>query len=204
MTRMLHPETTRTGGRRGVRRFVVLPAVFALLAMPLDAADRAEAQPSVSVNEDRGVYLVSARFDVPQPVAQAVAVLQDYEGIPRFMPEVKTSVVRERGERRVVVEQEAVSRMMMFSRRIHLLLDIHESDGALRFRDTSGRSFKRYEGAWRLAGRGGRTEITYELLAQPSFEVPEFILKRLLRRNAGQMIEQLRREIAARASAPAS
>jgi hypothetical protein len=39
----------------------------------------------------------------------------------------------------------------------------------------------------------------YTLTAQPSFDVPEFILKRLLTRDSGEMIEGLRREMAARA-----
>jgi hypothetical protein len=68
----------------------------------------------------------------------------------------------------------------------------------LQFRDRSGRSFARYEGLWRLCEEDGRTEIVYELTAQPSFDVPEFLLKRLLKRDSGQMIESLRREIAAR------
>ena len=170
-------------------------------ALPLAAVDASVAgQPAVSVREHAGVYTVTARFDVPEAASVAMAVLTDYDGIPRFMPDVKTSRVRERGEHRVVVEQEAVSRVMMFSKRIHLVLEITEGPGVLAFRDRCGRSFERYEGAWRLTERNGRTEIAYELVARPSFDVPEFILKRLLKRNSTEMIEQLRREIATRAA----
>ena len=77
------------------------------------------------------------------------AVLTDYERIPRFMPDVKTSIVRERAGARVVVEQEAVASLMMFSKRIYLLLEIEETDAALRFRDAAGRSFAHYQGEWR-------------------------------------------------------
>ena len=38
------------------------------------------------------------------------------------------------------------------------------------------------------------------LTAQPSFEVPQFLLKRLLKRDSGEMIDGLRREIAARSA----
>ncbi len=98
-----------------------------------------------------------------------------------------------------MVEQEAVSAFMMFSKRVHLVLDIEEQTDALIFRDRCARSFVRYEGAWRLSHDDGQTAITYELTAEPSFEVPGWMLKRLMRRDAGQMIERLRREIAARA-----
>lgn len=43
-----------------------------------------------------------------------------------------------------------------------------------------------------------RTLVTYELTAQPTFDVPEFLLKRVLKRDAAEMIERLQREIAAR------
>jgi ribosome-associated toxin RatA of RatAB toxin-antitoxin module len=129
----------------------------------------------------------------------AMAVLTDYEQIPRFMPEVRTSVIRERAIGRAVVEQEAVSALMMFSKRIHLVLEIEEQADALIFRDRCGRNFVQYEGAWRLSEQDGTTAITYQLTAEPSFDVPGWMLKRLLRRDSIQMIEQLQREIAARA-----
>lgn len=155
-------------------------------------------EPQVSVREEGGVYTVSATFDVSQPASAAVAVLTNYEQIPRFMPEVRTSHVLDRTGGRAVVEQEAVARFMMFSKSIHLVLEIQEQEGAIRFRDRCGRSFSRYDGRWATAERDGYTAITYELSASPSFEVPDFLLKRLLKRDATRMIERLRSEIAAR------
>lgn len=155
-------------------------------------------QPRVTVDETHGTYAVAAQFEVPQPSSRALAVLTDYERIPRFMPGVLTSIVRERSDGRVLIEQEAVSRMMMFSKRIHLLLEVREEADTLRFRDAAGRSFISYEGTWHLAERDGRTVITYELRARPNFDVPGFLLGRLLKRDARQMIDSLRAEIAAR------
>ena len=157
-----------------------------------------EPEAAVTVREERGVYSVAARFEVPQSPLVAFAVLTDYEQIPRFMPGVVSSSVWERSRDRALVEQEAVSRMMMFSKRIHLLLEVHESGENIHFRDVAGRSFSSYEGAWRLTRENGRTIVSYELRADPSFEVPEFLLKRLLKRDARTMIERLRGEMAAR------
>lgn len=174
--------------------------VAASLAVLLTGA-MAEAGPApiVTVREARGVYSVSARFHVPAPPAVALAVLTDYENIPRFLPDVVSSVVRERSETRLVVEQEAVSRMLMFSKKVHLMLEIFEEDGAIRFRDRCGRSFETYDGAWRVTASGTGSDISYELTANPSFDVPEFILKRLLKRDSTRTIERLATEIAARA-----
>jgi carbon monoxide dehydrogenase subunit G len=196
MPRLLAFRKRLDGGRR-------LPAAAAVLLVSF--AVTASAQPSaqsVSVHEQRGTYSVVARFAVEQPPAVALAVLTDYEQIPRFMPGVRTSTVLERTTGRTVVEQEAVSSIMMFSKRVHLVLEIDEHPDAVVFRDRCGRSFARYEGAWRMVAAGdGRTIITYELTADPAFDIPGFVLKRLLRRDSAEMIERLQHEIAARGHA---
>jgi ribosome-associated toxin RatA of RatAB toxin-antitoxin module len=154
--------------------------------------------PSVIVREDHGVYSVAAQFLVPQPPAAALAVLTDYERIPQFMPGVESSVVIERTPGHAIVEQQAVSHLMMFTKRVQLRLDILEGTDSLRFRDRSGRSFSRYEGEWRVSATDDGSRISYALTAQPAFDVPEFLLKKLLKRDSGQMIDGLRRELAAR------
>jgi carbon monoxide dehydrogenase subunit G len=177
---------------------MVLAVASLVIALSGTMADAGPA-PSVTVREERGVYSVSARFHVAEPPAVAIAVLTDYDNIPRFLPDVTSSVVRERSAGRAVVEQEAVSRMMMFSRKVHLVLEIVEEAGTIRFRDRCGDSFERYEGAWRIAASGAGSEVTYELTAKPSFDVPEFILKRLLKRDSTRTIERLTAEMATRA-----
>jgi len=172
-------------------------ALFLLLQAALAVAEQSPA--SLTVREEKGVYTVVARFLVDQPPSLALTVLTDYEQIPRFMPDIRTSIVRERTTGRVVVEQEAVSGVMLFSKRVHLVLEIEEQPDAVVFRDRCGVSFVRYEGAWRVSLQNGQTAITYELTAEPSFDVPGFMLKRLFRRDSAEMIKRLQREIATRA-----
>jgi hypothetical protein len=124
--------------------------------------------------------------------------LKDYEQIPRFMPDLRTSVIRVRSGARVVVEQEAVAKLLMFSKRVHLVLEIVEEAAALHFTDLCGRSFEQYTGAWQVAAIDGGTSVTYELTAKPSFSVPRFVLSKLFRRDATQMVERLSHEISAR------
>jgi carbon monoxide dehydrogenase subunit G len=169
------------------------------LVSSVDAGAKADAV--VTVTEAAGVYSVTARFSVAEMPADVFAVLTDYEQIPRFMPGVRTSVVHSRENGRAVVEQEAISKMMMFSKKVHLILDVKEDPGMLTFRDRCGKSFASYEGMWRVTRDGSVTNVSYALAAQPTFEVPEFLLKRLLRRESGEMIEQLQREVTRRAHA---
>ena len=173
----------------------------AMLGSTLAAATGAGDVPTVSVRHEGRAYVVSAQFRVAQPASVVRAVLTDYDQIPRFMPGVRTSRVLERGDRQARVEQEAVSRFMMFSRRVHLVLDIAEGPAVIGFRNTCGESFTSYEGAWTITDRDDHTQIEYGLTAIPAFDVPVFVLRRLLDRDARAMIEGLRSEIAARAMA---
>ena len=184
--------------RAGAFLLTSLLLAGAASAQPAPQPDDCGGPPSVDVREDHGVYSVAARFEVAQSAAAALAVLTDYEHIAEFMPGIESSVVVERAPGHALVEQQAVSRLLMFRKRVRLQLDVTEQADSLRFRDRSGRSFEKYEGEWRIAEAEHGTVISYSLTAQPAFDVPEFILKKLLKRDSGLMIEGLRREIAAR------
>ena len=133
---MLISQQQSSGGRASVRRILVAVVLVVACAIPivqLTARDDPKSLPTVTVREQRGVYSVAARFQVPQAQALALAVLTDYEHISQFMPGVDTSIVLERAAGRVVVEQEAVSHLTMFSKRVHLVLEITEgADSTLR------------------------------------------------------------------------
>jgi len=195
------PSTpTRTGGRVSARRSLLFAATVAVLIVGLaeSPSTASSDDPRVTVREERGIYSVTVTFGVERTATAALDVLTDYDRIAQFMPDLRKSQVLERSEGRVVIEQEATPRLLVFSRTIHLRLEIVESPGTLRFKDTCGQSFSAYEGAWRIEERDGRTSITYELQAKPAFDVPGFVLKRLLARDVGRMVDALRREITTR------
>ena len=204
----MHPRQpgpiANPGGRLHARRAFAAMIVALLVvwrpSLPVAAAGTPDGDPQVTVRGEYGVYTVAARFTVPHPADATLAVLSDFERIPEFMPDVRTSRVLDRAKGRLLVEQEAEARVMLFSKRVHLVLEVRRSPDALHFRDVCGRSFVRYEGAWRIAEEDGRSQVSYELAAQPAFDVPGFLLKRLLRRDAREMIERLRAEIASRAA----
>src|SRR5690348_11417382 len=116
---------------------VSITTIGGLAAAALVAASLTSARPSdpdaagektvVTVDESHGEYCVTARFRVARPREVVLAVLTDYDRIADFMPGVEKSVVVERGPRRALVEQELTSRMMMFRKRVRLLLEIVET-----------------------------------------------------------------------------
>ena len=173
---------------------------FFFFAMSATAAAAQTPPPAVSVREAAGAYIVEARFEIAAPPAIVRAVLTDYAGIPRFMPDVRTSVVRSRDGDAVVVEQEAESTFLMFSKTVYLVLDVREGAHVLTFKDIGGKSFTRYEGSWTLSRNGAATTVIYTLTADPSFKVPGGMLRRLLDRDARKTIDHLRAEAVLRAT----
>jgi ribosome-associated toxin RatA of RatAB toxin-antitoxin module len=193
-----HRAGTARHGRSSVRAMLLL--VVALLCAGVARGQASAAEPDVTIGRDGEAFTVTARFDVPYPVSTVFEVLSDYGDIPRFMPDIKKSIVHERSGGRTLVEQEAVSRVMLFSKRVHLMLEVERTSDALRFHDTSRRSFHRYDGSWLVSRQGTRTVVHYRLAADPAFSVPQFLVRRLLERDAYETIDRLRAEMAARAA----
>src|SRR5256885_11575105 len=106
----------------GGRLLTAVACLFLSVQGSLAVAEQSPA--NLTVHEEKGVYTVVARFVIDQPSSVAFTVLTDYEQIPRFMPGVTTSIVRERGAGWAVVEQEAESRLVTLSKRLHLVLQI--------------------------------------------------------------------------------
>jgi uncharacterized membrane protein len=198
-TRFISALTTALGGLSPVRRAsVVFVAVVVLAGIVTTPPVLASDDPIVRVRDDNGLYHVATTFAVSAPIEVVRTVLTDYEHIPEFLPDVKSSRVRERHPGRTVVEQEAVARVLVFSRRIHLTLEVVESPGRIQFRDICGKSFVSYEGSWVLEAHGGTTTITYSLSARPSSDVPAMIVRRLFSRDVEKTIALLRREMISR------
>jgi hypothetical protein len=183
-------------GRQRVRRLFLCAALVALSGAVTIADPVSE--PRVGVTEAGGVYTVTAAFAVTESPQTVIAVLTDYDRIPSYMPDVQVSRVIDRTPSGIVVEQHAVSKFMMFSKRVKLVLEVREEAGLIRFRDRSRHSFESYEGAWIISQHDSLTAVDYQLSAKPSFDVPAFVLKRLLKRDAAQLIDRIKAEIAAR------
>jgi hypothetical protein len=192
----------RTRRSRGNRA-----GVLAVAAALVAGAVHAQAAPAVLVSSHGSAELrVEGRCRVAAPLSIAWDVLTDYDRIDEFVGSMRESRIRERGEGRALVEQVAVGRLLIFSRRLHVLLDVREEpDAALHFEDRLGRDFLAYRGSWRLLPQGDQVEIVYRLAARPAFRVPDLVARSLFRRAVTGLLAEVEAEILRRASqAPAA
>ena len=146
--------------------------------------------------DDRGAYHLVSRFFVETSSATVWQVLTDYDRIDDFVPSVKRSEAKERRGEELVLEQQWVTRVLVFARTFHVRLAIREeAEASILFRDLSGKDFEFYEGSWRIEPSNQGVWVRYELRARPLFSVPGFVAKRMFKRTAEDLLDQVRLEI---------
>jgi len=168
------------------------------------AATAASLTPGVTVTVKPGPdgLEIEGRCRLRAMPAAAWAVLTDYEAIPEFVTSMRESRVTERASDHLLVEQAAVGRLFLFSRRLKTVLLVHEEPpGLIRFEDVLGRDFSTYRGSWRIEGDpdGDEVEIVYELVAKPAFSIPDVVARGAFKRTVRNLIAEVGGEIERRA-----
>jgi ribosome-associated toxin RatA of RatAB toxin-antitoxin module len=162
------------------------------------AAPPAEPTPGVRVDVrvKDGVYLVEGGFEVERPTAAVWAVLTDYEALPDLLSGMRQSRVLSRAGRRVLVHQEVQARALVFSRTLHVLLEVWETPPRqLDFRDTLHRDFELYEGVWRLRATAAGAQVQYRLRARPKRSSPRFLTESALEGQVQALLSELRQQV---------
>ncbi len=208
------------GGSARAARALVLTVALVAAGPPTVAADPDPAQSDASVAIDAvpqnrnggsdGVTVrvthgasgleVEGRCVVHAPVAVVWEVLTDYDGIDGFVSSMRESRVSGRGDHHVLVEQVAVGRLFLFSRRFRVTLFVEETPQTrIRFEDVLRRDFESYRGEWRIEEQADRVEIMYQVGARPSFSAPDFVARGLFKRTAHELLSQVKAEMERRA-----
>src|SRR5262249_50850529 len=93
-------------------------------AAPAVASDHGAADSTLGVHVESGPggLEVQGRCIVHAPPAVVWEVLTDYDGIDRFVSSMRESRVAERADHHLLVEQVAVSRLFLFTRRFRATL----------------------------------------------------------------------------------
>ncbi len=129
---------------------------------------------SFSSNEKAGMDEINAQFFVDADPKTAWNVLSDYEHIPQFVSSMKKSRIEERKDGDIYLCQEAEAGFLFITKRVHVLLRVHEVPGqGIYFQDVSRKDFYFYQGSWNIdPGPQGGVTISYHLQAQKNFDAP--------------------------------
>ena len=173
-------------------------AAAALLAafMVVSAVNAHATDIDLTVTQKDDRYFVRGAFRVQASIDTAWAVITDYDGIPRFVKSVRASVVERGGDGPRRVRQEAVQKVLLFRKTVHVALELEE-DRPYRvgFKDALKRDFKLFEGAWTIEPRGDSLTVRYALDAEPVTQPPGIVGRMVMSGSAHDQLEQVRAEI---------
>lgn len=190
---MAHRVTKRTaseGGRAAAAALLIVSGVWSVAWAGGSGVD-------LTVTQKDGLYQVRGAFQVKASVDTAWAVITDYDGIPRFVKSVRASAVERGPDGPRRVNQEAVQKVLLFRKTVHVALEIEE-DRPFRvgFQDVLKRDFRRFEGAWTIEARGDDSlTVRYTLDAEPKSQPPGVVGRMVMSGSAHDQLEQVRDEI---------
>jgi ribosome-associated toxin RatA of RatAB toxin-antitoxin module len=178
-------------------------ALLAAFYSPSPAACSSGRDIQVSVRQSSMGCAIEGRFTSPATPAQAWKVLTDYEGIPSFIPSMKTSRVLKRSGGFIYLLQKSRAGAFLFHRTVSLLLKVKEvAPEAIDFSDISGRSFKAYGGSWRLSPQASGGGVVYRVRAEGGLADGHWLSELAAKWTATSLLEgvcdEMRRQAASR------
>ncbi len=173
-------------------RIVGIVAAAFLLGRPL----RAENITMSLEDLGHGTYRLEGHMIVPGPTYDVWKVLTDYEHISDFVSSLRKSAVKDSSSDRLLLEQEALGKEFIFSKRIRVLLQVTEIPyRRIIFEDISHLDFEFYEGSWEIHNGAPILDVAYRLNCKRLFMVPNVIAKDALVKSAKGLLSEVRAEI---------
>lgn len=151
----------------------------------------------VHIDADRDRYFISGEMEVKASSSVAWKVLTDYTRMPEFLPAIEFSTVTFSSPTVLYVEQHLIVKVWWVKHRASVLLKIYENPQKdLVFEDIFHTDFTDYRGSWVVTPDANGTTLRYTLsIAIRDNSVPEFLIKRVMKREASDLLENLKIEM---------
>jgi ribosome-associated toxin RatA of RatAB toxin-antitoxin module len=176
---------------------VAIASVAAIAAAPGYAADDV----AVEAQRQGEAVQVQAHAVIEAPIGLVWQVLTDYERLPRFIPGISKSVIRDRRGTTLLLEQSGEARFLFFSFPIDVTLEVTESAPRwVASRAVSG-NVRRMTGRYELTDEPAqRVMLRYTGLIEPDFRLPPLVGVAALRSTVAEQFTAMVAEIERRAA----
>jgi ribosome-associated toxin RatA of RatAB toxin-antitoxin module len=182
-----------------MRRLVLLFLLWSPAMHAQESVHNVHAHANRISRDGQSFFEVSAAGFVRVTPQHAWRVLTDYERLPEFVPDLKSSIVKSRNAQEIILEQTSEAGFLFLSQHVHMMLRIREQpfssiDVAL----VSG-DMKHYTAHWELEAttqdgmRGTRIDFTGAM--EPDFFVPPLVGKSIVQANVKKMVQAVVTEI---------
>lgn len=173
-------------------------AAIAVVAASLPATADAGGEVVVETRRSGDAVEVQAHALLAAPMPLVWQVLTDYERMPRFIPGIAKSVVRERQGNHLLVEHSGDARFLIFSFPIDVTLEVDESPMVWVSSRAVGGNVRRMIGRYDLSEEAGRgVLLRYSGLIEPDFQLPPLIgavaLRSTIREEFTAMVAEIER-----------
>jgi ribosome-associated toxin RatA of RatAB toxin-antitoxin module len=164
---------------------------------PADAADV-----RVAAQREGGAVLVEAQAELRAPLDIAWAVVTDYEGYARFVPDLQSSRVLSRDGNRVLVEQRGTAGFFLFRYPLELRFEASEEPLERVSSHLVAGNFKEMSGVYQLAPAEQSIHFSYRGRLVPAFSLPPLIglpaVRASVERQFGALVREIERRNAQR------
>lgn len=158
----------------------------------------------VRVRRQGSAFSVDVVMQAPVPPTVAWDVLTDFERMPRYQKDLKSSQVIERSAERMLVQQKGVARIGPFSRVFESTREMTLApQRSIRARQVSGSTLRQMSSLMTLEPAGDGTRLTYHADMEPESELPPlfgpaFVQHEMAEQFSATIREMVRRQAAAR------
>jgi hypothetical protein len=164
---------------------------------------RGEADDAVRVRTERSAdgaaIEVSITLVVPVDAGVVVAVVTDYEHMPRFVPDILATRVRHAEPGNQHVEIDGVARLAFLVFPIHTSVHVvNHADGTIEIDSLAGDLM--IHGSVHVKQQAAHTRIDYSAVVEPTFWLPppirDLLIAGMIRRQFEAMVAEMRRRAA--------
>jgi hypothetical protein len=152
-------------------------------------------------------FEVQAQAHIAAPLPLAWATVTDYESLPTFVPDVRSSRVLERSRdgavERLTLEQRGELRFLFYVRPVAVRLQVEQQEPTsvvARHLPAGGDDeLRSFNGSYHLSADSAGTTLSYRATIEPNFVLPPFVGALLMRHTIQAQFQALVAEIERRA-----
>ena len=190
-------------------RFIVIIAWVLVATLPVISKDLMNPKASIFCEKsllngetivnlkdlDNKVIHVKASIYIDSLPMDVWNVITDYENIAEFLPQVLESKFIEDNGRQKLISQTGITDVFSFKKVSKMTLSVEEKYLMEFFFQQAKGEFKIYQGSFELKynEKTQGTFLTYQVELKPKFYIPGFVLRHVLKKDAPEMLQAIRK-----------
>ena len=153
-------------------------------------------KPPVSMqNYGKGVYEASCMIETSVSTPAVWRLLCDYDGFTDVVSSLKLSK-KVQTVPDILVEQIGQVKIFFTHRQFRVLLKVLEKPSqSIEFEDISKKDFHEFHGSWEIKNTQTGTVVVYRVRAKPRLHAPGFVIKKTMKSDVSQMMQNVLAEI---------